>query len=276
VLSWRLAALRLRIAHNGGGTVGLSGDLFEHLAEPFTGESLFDELPELVYFLKDRAGRYAVVNRTLIERCGLRDKRDLIGRRPDEVFPHPFGESYRAQDEAVLRTGEPMLDQLELHLYPSGRVGWCLTNKVPLPGRDGRPAGLAGVSRDLQAQGAGNDDLDRVAEAVRHAQANVHEAPHVDDLARRAGISVFQLDRRLRRLLGLTAGQLLVQLRMDAAQRRLRETDEPIARIALECGYADQSAFTRQFKRATGASPAQFRRAWRRIVGRADGGVEGG
>jgi len=50
---------------------------------------------------------------------------------------------------------------------------------------------------------------------------------------------------------------------MDAAVRRLREGDDAIARIALDCGYSDQSAFTRQFRQTVGLSPAQFRRVAR-------------
>ena len=47
---------------------------------------------------------------------------------------------------------------------------------------------------------------------------------------------------------------------MDTALRRLRETADPIAMIALDCGYSDQSAFTRQFKAAVGLTPQQYRR----------------
>ena len=42
---------------------------------------------------------------------------------------------------------------------------------------------------------------------------------------------------------------------MEAAVRRLRETNDPIATIALDCGYSDQSAFSRQFRQTTGLSP---------------------
>ena len=48
-------------------------------------------------------------------------------------------------------------------------------------------------------------------------------------------------------------------MRIDAARRMLRESEAPIARIALACGYCDQSAFTRQFKAVTGLTPAQYR-----------------
>jgi AraC-like DNA-binding protein len=43
--------------------------------------------------------------------------------------------------------------------------------------------------------------------------------------------------------------------------RRLRETDDPIAAVALDCGYSDQSAFTRQFRQTVGLSPSEYRRS---------------
>jgi transcriptional regulator GlxA family with amidase domain len=52
-----------------------------------------------------------------------------------------------------------------------------------------------------------------------------------------------------------------LKLRVDLAERHLRQTDRSIAAIALETGYSDQSAFTRQFRRATGLSPREYRNA---------------
>jgi AraC-like DNA-binding protein len=61
-------------------------------------------------------------------------------------------------------------------------------------------------------------------------------------------------------LFHVTAGQYLVKVRIDAACHRLSNTTEPIAQIALSCGYSDQSAFSRQFKQAVGISPLAYRK----------------
>jgi PAS domain S-box-containing protein len=236
-------------------------ELFARLAEPFTGEALFDCLADLVFFIKNRRGEYVVVNRTLVERCGLREKGELIGRKPDEVFPPPLGQGYRAQDEKILRTGEPILNQLELQLYPAGQTGWCLTNKLALRDRHGGVVGLVGISKDLQSPKEAGEDYSQVAEAVHHIQAHYDQPLKVVKLARLAGLSLYQFEHRFRRIFQLTAGQFIQKVRMDAAVRRLRQTQHPISSIALDCGYSDQSAFSRQFKQTVGLSPAQYRRA---------------
>ena len=237
------------------------------LAEPFTGEALFDCLGDLVFFIKNIRGEYVVVNQTLVERCGRRDKNELIGRRADEIFPSPLGQTYRAQDERVLKNGGAIRNQLELHFYPSGARGWCLTNKLPLRDRAGCVAGLVGISKDLQSANERSEDYSRVAKVVQHIQTNFGEPLRVQELAVRAGFSPYQFEQRVRKIFQLTAGQLIQKVRMEHAVRQLRETDAAIAAIALDCGYSDQSAFTRQFRQAVGMSPGECRRTFRLTPG---------
>jgi len=222
-------------------------------------EALFDCLPDVVFFVKNRRGEYTVVNQTLVERCGKRARSELVGRRADEVFPGPLGRSYRAQDEQVLSSGEPIHDQLELHFYPSGRRGWCITHKLPLRAGDGVVSGLYGFSRDLQAADERGEDYSQVAQAMRRIHTEYDQPLRVRELARRAGLSVYQFDRRMRRIFHIGAGQLIQKVRLEAALHRLRESDASIAEIASACGYSDQSAFTRRFHRTVGMSPSEYR-----------------
>ncbi len=238
-------------------------DLFGSLASPFTGEELFDRLDDLVYFVKNQRAEYVVVNRTLAERCGERDKRAILGKTAEEVFPGPLGRSYREQDEAVLRAGAAVVDQLELHIYPGRDQGWCLTNKLPLWGPEGRIVGLVGSSRDLHPPSERDEGYEEVAQAVQHARDHPDERLTLASLAAASGLSGYQFDRRIRRLFRLSTGQLLLKLRMDAASGLLRGTDRPVAEIALACGYSDQSAFARQFRRTIGLTPLEYRSAGR-------------
>jgi len=233
---------------------------FAQLAEPFSGEELFDSLTDLVYFLKNHRGQYMVVNQALVERCGLRHKHELIGKTADQVYPAPLGASYRAQDEAVIRTREPILNHLELQIYPGGNTGWCVTSKVPLRGKRGDVAGLVGISKDLRATSDAGEDYAPLAAVIEHIHAHYDQPLKLHDLAAMAGLSTYQFEQRIRKIFAITAGQFIQKVRMDAAVRRLRETNDSIAKIALDCGYAEQSSFTRQFKLTVGLSPARYRR----------------
>ncbi|MEM8961996.1 MAG: helix-turn-helix domain-containing protein [Acidobacteriota bacterium] len=234
--------------------------LLEGLAEPFTAEALFDQIPETVFFIKNAAGQYLCVNDTLVMRCGLRSKAELLGRIPSEIFGEELGRSYEAQDREVLRSGRRLIGKLELHVYQPRGMGWCLTHKLPLQGRHGEVVGLVGVSRDLVAPDTKAWDFGQIEATLTEAQARLDTPPSVQDMAVSASLSVYQLDRRMKRLFGLSTGQWLLKTRIEHACRELVETELSIAQIALNCGYADQSAFTRQFRRTTGYTPSEFRK----------------
>ena len=227
--------------------------------EPGLLEQLFDHVPDTVFFVKDVAGCYRAVNHTLVERCGLRAKRELLGRHVRDIYPCELAERYAAQDDAVLRTGRPIIDQLELHWYARRRTGWCLTTKLPLRDAADRITGLVGISRDLRAPGDRESIPTSLASTLDHLENHFDEALSPAALARRAGLSPVRFARLIKRIFRLTPGQLITQTRLAAASRQLRETDQPVAAIAHACGFYDHSAFTRMFRSATGLTPTQFR-----------------
>ncbi len=225
----------------------------------FTGEQLFDNVPDTVFFIKDNAGRYLVGNDTLVRRCGFKNKSDLIGKTAAEIFRAPFGQSFFAQDARVLQGNSTVTGQLELHLYANGSQGWCLTWKVPIKGPDGKTAGLAGISRDVPQLGGAVSEHSALAKAIEHVQNNLGGALHVKDIAAVSGLSPFQLDQRLRGLFGLSTGQFVVRSRIEQACTKLRSSQDPISAIALDCGYGDQAAFARQFRKSVGVTPLAYR-----------------
>lgn len=224
-------------------------------------EALFDRLPDVVFFVKDRAGRYVVVNETLRVRCGVAHKRALLGRCADEVFPHPLGGAYAEQDRIVTATGTAIEDRLELHIYPDGRRGWCLTYKRPLLSPAGAVAFVVGLSRDLHLPDAGHPEYRQLAAAVETIRSRYDEPLRIEALAREADLSVDRFERLVGRVFHLTPRQLLTKTRVEAASRRLASGEGTIVDIAQACGYADHSAFTRQFRAVTGMTPRAFRRA---------------
>jgi AraC-like DNA-binding protein len=229
-------------------------------------ETLFDHIPDVVYFIKDQYGRYAMVNQTLVARCGRRTKDELLGHTTREVFPMPLGDRFLEQDLEVLTSGIPIVQKLELHLYPTRLEGWCLTDKLPLRSPDGRIAGIAGISRDLQAPGAEADHFAEVAVVLDHIRNQPGSELRVEALATMAGLSVYQLNRRIRIIFGISTNQLIAKTRIDAASEMLRSGEAPIAEIANACGYFDQSAFSRAFRKVVGLTPRQYRTRYRRVA----------
>ena len=225
-------------------------------------ETLFDRIPDVVFFVKDMEGRYVMVNQTLVDRCGLKSKADIIGRTTLALFPNPLGRRYLDQDLELLRGGDAVTGLLELHLFPNRVEGWCLTDKITLANASGDVVGLTGISRDLALPDRPGD-LQDLAKSVRHLQARFHEPLRVETLAHMAGLSAYQFNRRIRAIFGINTSQLIAKTRIDAASRLLRTSDQSVADVAVACGYFDQSAFTRQFRALVGLTPRQYREHYR-------------
>jgi len=81
------------------------------------------------------------------------------------------------------------------------------------------------------------------------------------------------LSRRFSRLYGVDSALFRVEARARLAWRRIVASDEPLAGIAAECGFADQPHMTRAIGRLTGRSPSAWRR--NRAVTSVQEGVSG-
>ncbi|AZE89495.1 AraC family transcriptional regulator [Pseudomonas orientalis] len=225
---------------------------------------LLDVIPNAAIFIKDIEARYVLANRTLVQRCGLRHLQPLLGKTSAEVFPAQLGPGYTEQDRRVLQQGLVLEDQLELHLYGSREPGWCLTHKWPLYNDGGAIIGLAGISLDLQSASQTHPAYQRLAAVDEYIRAHFNRRVTLGELTRIAGISVAQLERYCKRVFHLTPRQMIQKVRLEHAHRLLH-SELPITEVALQCGYTDHSAFTRQFKASTGFTPRQYRQATQQV-----------
>ncbi|GHO72972.1 transcriptional regulator [Ktedonobacter sp. SOSP1-85] len=232
------------------------------LIDPFFVEVLFDQLSDVVFFIKDLHGRYLVVNDTLRRRCGYKQKSELLGCSSLEVFPAELGAIYLAQDLEIIRQGRAISNRLELHLYNDGARGWCLTHKIPLLDQNSQVAGLAGISRDLHMPDESHPVYQRLSDVVAHIQRFYAQPLRLEDLAAISHLSVSQLERHMQRIFELTPKQFIIKTRLEAATRLL-EGDASITTIAHACGYTDHSAFSRQFRQVVGIAPAKYRELFR-------------
>ena len=224
---------------------------------------IFEHVPDAAFFVKDTAGRYTAVNRSLAERVGFQRSEDLVGKTVREVYPAELATRFARQDEAVLRTGRPIVDKLELHWYPKRKPGWCFTTKFAIRDDAGTILGLVGISRDLQVPAGAGRIPAGLAAALDHLEAHYDEDLSPTLLAERAGIPPVRFARLIKRLFRTTPSQWIAHTRLTAASRMLEESRKPVAEIAHACGFYDHSAFTRAFRAATGMTPTRFRQSRR-------------
>lgn len=87
----------------------------------------------------------------------------------------------------------------------------------------------------------------------------------LDDIAREAGLSRPHFYRLFKTQTGLTPNLFLNTLRMEKAIAGLIETEESVADIGFDLGFASQSSFSRFFAANVGMAPSDYRRVARRL-----------
>jgi AraC-like DNA-binding protein len=98
-----------------------------------------------------------------------------------------------------------------------------------------------------------------LARALEYMEERLAEELSREEVARAAGLSPSHFSHLMRAKTGWSFTELLTRLRIDRACHLLTHTAEPLARIAQDCGFSDQSYFTRVFRRRTGQPPGDYR-----------------
>jgi AraC-like DNA-binding protein len=221
---------------------------------------LFNHLPDVAFSLKDAESRVVCASRAVLAKFGMNSEIEIVSTTDRDRYPARMAEVFLQGDREVVETGHPRLDRLEVWYNAQGALDWCVVTKRPVHATRGGVIGVMMVMRPWRGspQGLGGDSgTDRVVQAIRRSPGDVHE---VSGLARLAGVSARQLLRQFRELFGVGVKEFVMRARVQAAADGLVSGAASIAEVALECGFYDQSTFTRHFRKRTGITPARYRR----------------
>jgi AraC family transcriptional regulator len=97
-------------------------------------------------------------------------------------------------------------------------------------------------------------------------EEHLSEPVRVDDLSELVRLSRTHFSRAFRQVFGETPHAYVVRQRVDRVCRLMLTSDSSLSELALACGFADQAHLCRQFRRATGKSPAAWRRERRQAA----------
>lgn len=244
----------------------LREEFLAQLDTPMVSERLFAQIPDIVFCLKNDRGQYISANTAFAERLGLRAVSSILGKTAADIFPEQLAVTYQAQDDDVLQKGLEINDRLELVFNRDGTLGWYLARKIPLMGKNGKVIGLASISRDLFTLGDADLRLSGLANVIEKIHHDFADDLKPAELAEIAQLSQTQLERRMRKVFKVTTSQFIRKTRIEAAALMLTGSNKAIIDIAFDCGYGDQSAFTRQFKATVGMAPGVYRNEYRQAT----------
>jgi transcriptional regulator GlxA family with amidase domain len=120
-----------------------------------------------------------------------------------------------------------------------------------------RPGNQSQFSATLAAQQARREPLRETQRMVLEDVAGDHS---VEAMAVRANMSPRHFARAFRAETGVTPARHVERVRLEAARRRLEDTDEPVAAVASRCGFGTAETMRRVFLRTLEVGPAEYRR----------------
>ena len=221
---------------------------------------LFEFVPEVVFYIKDRDGRFIALNRKTCEYCGVAKEEDAWGKTDYDYFSSSQADSFRSDDLAVMENGLPIENRIETEPDQASSDRMVVTNKIPLRNREGEIIGIVGFSRQVERLSGRAGTADEFAKTIEYLKEKFSENVTTSGLAQMAGMSVSQFERRFRRAMGSSPRQYLLRLRVESSARLLTFTQKSIASIARDCGFHDHAHFSRSFKNLMNMTPLNFRK----------------
>lgn len=101
----------------------------------------------------------------------------------------------------------------------------------------------------------------KLKQAIDYIQAHLGENVSLSELANELGMSQYYFCRLFKQSTGLSPHQYLIHQRIEQAKHLLKNPDQTITFVAMECGFANSSHFAKYFHRVTGMNPKQFRKS---------------
>jgi AraC-like DNA-binding protein len=221
---------------------------------------LFDYTPNTYFYIKDRNRQFLWVNEPLRQLLGANSVAECIGKTDRYFFSSDLVFSYHQEDDAVIASRRPLLNQPWIVPERKDRAKWFLSSKIPLFDAEGNVIALAGIMQNFAHDFKISLPFGEMYTVIDYIVEHYHQRINIETLASLAFLSVRQFERRFQGLFHMTPGEFILKVRIDAAVRHLIESDLSITKIAIQCGFYDNSHFTRQFKSKMGISPIQFRK----------------
>jgi AraC-like DNA-binding protein len=224
--------------------------------------SLFDLLPDVLFWIKNNKNEFIHVNQAFIEHTGVRVLQDIIGKTDYDFSPVHIANQFSLDDNKIL-AGKIVTDRLEINIGQTGDTGWYSTSKKPITDENNHIIGSYGISRHLQKQAMALSNVDAIKVPVDYIRKHYQQPFTIDDLAEISHLSVSALERRFKKYLSKTPKKFIVEVRLENARRLLVESNISIAQVCEETGFTDHSYFSKQFKTFFGELPSDFRNNYR-------------
>ncbi|MGD0251550.1 MAG: PAS domain S-box protein [Verrucomicrobiota bacterium] len=143
--------------------------------------ALMDNIPDGIYF-KDRESHFTQINPALARHFGLSDPAEAAGNADFDFFSKEHAQQAYEDEQAIIRSGEPVVGKEEKETWSDGRIGWVSTTKMPLRNQEGQIVGTFGISRDITERKQAEETLVHERQLLRTLIDLLPETFYIKDL----------------------------------------------------------------------------------------------
>ena len=119
---------------------------------------MIDVLPDAIY-VKDASCKKIIANLADLRNMGCQSESEVVGKDDFAFFPRAEAEKFFADDQSVIKNGQPVINREESFVDRQGVQHWLLTSKLPLWDDNGKVTGIVGISRDITSRKQAERDL---------------------------------------------------------------------------------------------------------------------
>ena len=225
-------------------------------------EILFQNVLDTFFYIKDISGLWISCNAASLELLNLTKISEVIGIKEDNFFPKQIAEDIRKDDLNILNNAQSVLNRIELIANQYGELVWVNTNKLPIFDDAGKIIGLVGMTKLIAEENTVPQKFSMLNKTIKFINANLANVITISDLADLNKLSESQFRRNFQRELGVSPQQFILRARLQASAHLLRSRSKSISVVAFDCGFSDQSYFSRQFKKFFGKTPKEYQKLW--------------
>ena len=220
--------------------------------------ALFDDLPMLVFYVKDAEGTFIRCNRRFEEFHGL-PRGGALGLSDHELHDAAIAEQYRAEDMEVMKTGAPTPNRTWMVPGAKGVLRWWISRKTPVRDAAGDVCGVAGVMYEISGAAGVTEPFSRIEPALKMIHSKDPGALTTAQLAAACHYSESQFNRMFRHIMGSSPRRYVLRHRLETAKDLLARTDLPLSEVAVQAGFYDASDFGKRFREQEGTTPRRYR-----------------
>ncbi|MGA2615142.1 MAG: PAS domain S-box protein [Spirochaetia bacterium] len=128
-------------------------------------QTLMDGIPDYIYF-KDRESRFILNNKAHAKAMGAKDPAEMLGKTDFDYFTQNHAQKAFDDEQRIIRTGQPLIDDVEQETWPDRPSTWVTSTKMPLLDQNGEVLGTFGISRDITERRRMEENTMRLAAMV--------------------------------------------------------------------------------------------------------------